>query len=145
MVSVKQKRLEGIIRKNISEIIQFGVKDPDVGFVTITDVQVSNDHSYAKVFVTFLGQNPRMQAGLRALNRAAGFIRSELSKRMTIRRVPELSFVIDETEMNGRHIDEIIARIHREEKKETEQFVKQRGNLLLFLLGRDLLDSLYRK
>ena len=102
MVSVKQKRLEGIIRKNISEIIQFGVKDPDVGFVT------------------FLGQNPRMQAGLRALNRAAGFIRSELSKRMTIRRVPELSFVIDETEMNGRHIDEIIARIHREEKKESE-------------------------
>lgn len=120
MVSVKQKRLEGIIRKNISEIIQFGVKDPDVGFVTITDVQVSNDHSYAKVFVTFLGQNPRMQAGLRALNRAAGFIRSELSKRMTIRRVPELSFVIDETEMNGRHIDEIIARIHREEKKSSE-------------------------
>ncbi len=119
MVSVKQKRLEGIIRKNISEIIQFGVKDPDVGFVTITDVQVSNDHSYAKVFVTFLGQNPRMQAGLRALNRAAGFIRSELSKRMTIRRVPELSFVIDETEMNGRHIDEIIARIHQEEKKES--------------------------
>ena len=120
MVSVKQKRLEGIIRKNISEIMQFGVKDPDVGFVTITDVQVSNDHSYAKVFVTFLGQNPRMQAGLSALNRAAGFIRSELSKRMTIRRVPELSFVIDETEMNGRHIDEIIARIHREEKKESE-------------------------
>ena len=145
MVSVKQKRLEGIIRKNISEIIQFGVKDPDVGFVTITDVQVSNDHSYAKVFVTFLGQNPRMQAGLRALNRAAGFIRSELSKRMTIRRVPELSFVIDETEMNGRHIDEIIARIHREEKKESEQFMKQKRTLLLFLLGKGKFHSLYRK
>ena len=145
MVSVKQKRLEGIIRKNISEIIQFGVKDPDVGFVTITDVQVSNDHSYAKVFVTFLGQNPRMQAGLRALNRAAGFIRSELSKRMTIRRVPELSFVIDETEMNGRHIDEIIARIHREENKESEQFMKQKRNLLLFLLGKGTFHSLYRK
>ena len=145
MVSVKQKRLEGIIRKNISEIIQFGVKDPDVGFVTITDVQVSNDHSYAKVYVTFLGQNPRMQAGLRALNRAAGFIRSELSKRMTIRRVPELSFVIDETEMNGRHIDEIIARIHREEQKESEQFMKQKRNLLLFLLGKDKFHTLYRK
>ena len=145
MVSVKQKRLEGIIRKNISEIIQFGVKDPDVGFVTITDVQVSNDHSYAKVYVTFLGQNPRMQAGLRALNRAAGFIRSELSKRMTIRRVPELSFVIDETEMNGRHIDEIIARIHREEKKESEQFMKQKRNLLLFLLGKGMFHCLYRK
>jgi len=123
MVSVKQKRLEGIIRKNISEIIQFGVKDPDVGFVTITDVQVSNDHSYAKVFVTFLGQNPRMQAGLRALNRAAGFIRSELSKRMTIRRVPELSFVIDETEKTIKtltsdvdvtlhHTNELLAKVN---------------------------------
>ena len=86
-----------------------------------------------------------MQAGLRALNRAAGFIRSELSKRMTIRRVPELSFVIDETEMNGRHIDEIIARIHREEQKESEQFMKQKRNLLLFLLGKGKFHSLYRK
>ena len=66
----KQKRLEGIIRKNISEIVQFGVKDPNVGFVTITDVQVSNDHSYAKVFCEFLGQDARAQAGLKALNRA---------------------------------------------------------------------------
>ena len=54
--SIKQKRLEGTIRKNISDIIQFGLKDPNVGFVTITDVQVSNDHSFAKVFVTFLGK-----------------------------------------------------------------------------------------
>ena len=116
----KQKRLEGIIRKNISEIVQFGVKDPSVGFVTITDVQVSNDHSYAKVFCEFLGQEARAQAGLKALNRAKGYIRTELSQRLDIRRCPELIFVIDETEMKARHIDDIIASLHENDKEESE-------------------------
>ncbi len=112
MASIKQKRLEGIIRKNISDIIQFSMKDPNVGFVTITDVTVSNDHSYAKVFVSFLGKEARAEAGLKALNRASGYIRSELAQRLSIRRTPELIFVIDETAERGKHIDEIIAKIH---------------------------------
>ena len=119
--SIKQKRLEGTIRKNISDIIQFGIKDPNVGFVTITDVQVSNDHSFAKVFVTFLGKDARAQAGLKALNRAKGFIRSELSQRLDIRRTPELIFVLDETEMKARHIDEIIHNLHIDEEPTQEE------------------------
>ena len=119
--SIKQKRLEDTIRKNISDIIQFGLKDPNVGFVTITDVQVSNDHSFAKVFVTFLGKDARAQAGLKALNRAKGFIRSELSQRLDIRRTPELIFVLDETEMKARHIDEIIHNLHVEDDETTQE------------------------
>lgn len=119
--SIKQKRLEGTIRKNISDIIQFGIKDPNVGFVTITDVQVSNDHSFAKVFVTFLGKDARAQAGLKALNRAKGFIRSELSQRLDIRRTPELIYVLDETEMKARHIDEIIHNLHIDEEPTQEE------------------------
>ena len=119
--SIKQKRLEGTIRKNISDIIQFGIKDPNVGFVTITDVQVSNDHSFAKVFVTFLGKDARAQAGLKALNRAKGFIRSELSQRLDIRRTPELIFVLDEMEMKARHIDEIIHNLHIDEEPTQEE------------------------
>ena len=127
MSSVKQKRLEGIIRKNISDIIQFEVKDSDIGFVTITDVQVSNDHSYAKVYVTFLGKDARAQAGLRALNRAKGFIRSALSQRLSIRRTPELIFVLDETEMKGRHIDELIASIHKDDPEEVMEETGEEG------------------
>ena len=119
--SIKQKLLEGTIRKNISDIIQFGIKDPNVGFVTITDVQVSNDHSFAKVFVTFLGKDARAQAGLKALNRAKGFIRSELSQRLDIRRTPELIYVLDETEMKARHIDEIIHNLHIDEEPTQEE------------------------
>ena len=126
MASIKQKRLEGIIRKDISDIIQFEVKDADVGFVTITDVEVSSDHSYAKGYCTFLGQNPRAQAGLKALNRAKGFIRSQLSQRLSIRRTPELTFVLDETEEHGRHIDEIIRQIHADDPvEEPEEFSEE--------------------
>ena len=120
MANIKQKRWEGIIRKNITEIIQFELKDPKVGFVTVTDVHVTNDHSYAKVYVTFLGQDERWQAGLRALNRASGFIRSELSHRLSIRRTPELSFLIDKTMERGRHIDELITEIHKNDPVEME-------------------------
>ena len=123
--SIKQKRLEGTIRKNISDIIQFGLKDPNVGFVTITDVHVSNDHSFAKVFVTFLGKDARAQAGLKALNRAKGFIRSELSQRLDIRRTPDLIFVLDETEMKARHIDEIIHNLHTEDELPEEETPEQ--------------------
>lgn len=123
--SIKQKRLEGTIRKNISDIIQFGLKDPNVGFVTITDVHVSNDHSFAKVFVTFLGKDARAQAGLKALNRAKGFIRSELSQRLDIRRTPDLIFVLDETEMKARHIDEIIHSLHTEDEMPEEETPEQ--------------------
>ena len=123
--SIKQKRLEGTIRKNISDIIQFGLKDPNVGFVTITDVHVSNDHSFAKVFVTFLDKDARAQAGLKALNRAKGFIRSELSQRLDIRRTPDLIFVLDETEMKARHIDEIIHNLNTEDEMPEEDTSEQ--------------------
>lgn len=114
MASIKQKRLEGIIRKNLSEIIQFEVKDPNIGFVTITDVKVTNDHSFATVYVTFIGATNRKEA-IASLERAKGFIRSELSQRLDIRRCPDLIFKIDTAEDNARHIDEIIEKIHKEE------------------------------
>ena len=73
----KNEKMNHICQRAISEIIQFELKDPKVGFVTITDVQVTNDNSYAKVFVSFLGRQERAEAGLKALNRSKGFIRRE--------------------------------------------------------------------
>ena len=68
MAKIKQERLNQTILKEITNIIQLKLKDPSVGFVTITDVVVSNDHSYADVYVSFLGKKERNEAGL-ALNR----------------------------------------------------------------------------
>lgn len=91
----KQERIASIIRKNIAEIIQFELRDPHLGFVSIPEVKVSKDFSYAKVYVSFINEKDAPK-GLEILNKAKGFIRSELASRMDTRRVPEISFVLDE-------------------------------------------------
>lgn len=112
--NVKQRRLEGIIRKDISEIVQFELKDPAAAMTTITDVKVSKDHSYATVYVTFFDDSHRA-AGLSALKRASGFIRSRLASQLDLRRCPEIQFKLDTSEEYGRHIDELIREIHAKE------------------------------
>ena len=89
-MTLKAEKIAGIIQKEISEIIQFSLKDPKIGFITITDVTVTNDLSIAKIYVSFLGQKPREEAGMKALDRSRGYLRSELAKRMTIRKVPDV-------------------------------------------------------
>lgn len=112
-MSTKSDKIAELIQRNISEIIQFDVKDPKIGFITITDCQVTNDLSYAKIFVSFLGQNARKEAGMRSLERSKGYIRSELSKKLSIRKVPELIFVLDDALERGNKIEKIIADINK--------------------------------
>lgn len=112
-MGLKQDRIESIIKKNITEIIQYELKDPSIGFCTITDVEVTNDYSYAKVFVSFLGKDTRQTAGLKALNRGKGFIKKGLSQKLTIRKTPEIIFVLDTSFEKARKIDAIITEINK--------------------------------
>lgn len=112
-MSTKSEKIAELIQRNISEIIQFDLKDPKIGFITVTDCQVTNDLSYAKLFVSFLGQNARKEAGMKALERSKGYIRSELSKKLSIRKVPELIFVLDDALERGNKIEKIIADINK--------------------------------
>ncbi len=111
----KKERLEEIIQREVATIVHTDLKDPKIGFVTITDVELSKDKSVATIYVTFLGSKNRNDAGLRALTQAKGFIRTALSKILTIRRVPELIFEIDEAIENGQKIEKIIASIKEEQ------------------------------
>ena len=115
-MTLKTEKIAGIIQKEVSEIIQFQLKDPKIGFITITDVVVSGDLSIAKVYVSFLGQKAREAAGMKALERSKGFIRSELAKRMTIRKVPSLVFLIDDSLEKGNKIENIIKELHKQYK-----------------------------
>lgn len=105
----KNDKMNAIVQKTISEIIQFELKNPKLGFVTITDVRVTNDNSIAKVYVSFLGKEERNQAGLKILNQSKGFIRSELAKRLSIRKTPELIFEIDRSLEQGNRIEKILS------------------------------------
>lgn len=119
-MSIKQERIAGIIRKEISELIQFQLKDPKIGFVTITDVNVTSDLSIAKIYVTFLGKEARNEAGLKALNRSKGFLRSELAKRLSIRKCPELIFLHDDALEKGNRIEKILYDINQERRSREE-------------------------
>ena len=92
----RQERIISIIGKNIRQIVQFEIKNPKIGFVTVSDVDVSNDFSYAKVYVTFMHNKYPKQA-LAELNKAKGFVRSSLASKLDIRKTPEVTFYLDET------------------------------------------------
>ncbi|MGL5540470.1 MAG: 30S ribosome-binding factor RbfA [Erysipelotrichaceae bacterium] len=112
-MSGKAERMGTIIQKEVSEIIQFELKDPKVGFVTVTDVRCTADLSIAKVYVSFLGKEERKEAGMKALQRSKGFIRSELAKRLTVRKTPDLVFLHDDALERGNKIENIIQEINK--------------------------------
>ena len=105
----KQERIASIIRKNITEIIQFEVKDPHLGFVSIPEVRVSKDFSYATVYVSFF-KDEDIEPALSALNKAKGFIRTELAHKLDTRRVPEIRFVLDEGYKREERISELLSK-----------------------------------
>ena len=112
-MSFKIDRISSNMVKEISYILMTEVKDPNVKFVTVTDVKVTTDLSYAKVYVTVLNEE-YIKETLKALNNAKGFIRNILKDRMDIRNIPELEFVYDESIEYGNKIEKIIDDIHKE-------------------------------
>lgn len=114
----RTQRIQSIIGKNISEIIQFELKNPRIGFCTVSEVKVSNDFSYAKVYVSFLGAKYPKQ-NLEELNKTKGYVRSSLAKKLDIRKTPEITFYLDESFSKVDRLDEIL-------KKEQEQIDKMK-------------------
>ena len=107
-MSLKQERLDMVLQREISNILQFDLKNPKLGFVTVTDVQCTKDLSIAKVYVSFLGKQERNDAGMRVLYHSKGYIRSELAKRLTIRKTPDLIFLQDKSLERGNRIESIL-------------------------------------
>ena len=113
-MSIKINRIESILLKEISYILANEVKDKDINFVTVTAVDVTNDLSYAKVYVTVL-EDEKRETTMSALNDASGFIRSQLFDRVDMRNVPELTFVYDESIAYGTKIENLIEEIKNKE------------------------------
>ena len=114
-MSIKIERLANVLSKEISNILLLEIKDKDIKFVTITHVDLSSDLSYAKVYCTVLDDDKK-DLILKDLNNAKGFIRSELIKRkIEMRKIPELTFIYDESIEYGNKIEKIIEEIHKED------------------------------
>lgn len=107
-MSVSKDRLVSNIKRHISEIIQYDLNDKDVGHVTVTDVEVTRDLSYATVFVTFFDERGVPTERVDILNRAKGFIRTQLSQRISTYKTPDIIFKYDKSLNRGERIDEIL-------------------------------------
>jgi len=108
MSNARSARIADQIQRSLAEVIRLELRDPRVGLVTLTGVELSRDQSHAKVFYTVMGSGPEVEAAGRGLANAAGFLRSELAHRLTTRKVPELHFEFDESVERGVRLSRII-------------------------------------
>ncbi len=118
-MSQRQERVADLLRREISEIIRLEVRDPRVGLVTISDLSVGRDLGHAKVRVSVLGEEEERTQAIEALNRAKGFIRSTLAKRVRLRTVPDLSFQLDRGAEHSQRINEILETLHDDDPSDS--------------------------
>ena len=121
MKTTYQYKVADLIQRVLSTVLQRETRDPRLSGVTITDVEVSQDLRTANIYFTHLGDESETEEVLRALERAAGFLRSELAHRTRLRRVPELHFKFDDSYIRGRHIDALLEQIARERAEREHQ------------------------
>ena len=113
--NMRLRRVADLIRAEISDMILKDLKDPRIGFTSITRVRVSADLRHARVYVSVLGDAAKVKSAMAGLKSASGYIRRELGSRVRLRNVPELKFFHDETIEYAAHMEEIFNKLHETE------------------------------
>ena len=114
MLTVRQVQVQNLMIEEISDMLHRDLKDPRLGFITVTAAEMTRDLRYAKVFVSIMGSEEERAQGLAALRRAAGFIRGEFTRRAHLRVAPEIDFRADEGIPRGARIFELLHGISTE-------------------------------
>lgn len=106
----RTQRVGDFLKRELSTKIQFEIRDPRVGMVSVTDVEVSRDMAHAKVFITVLGKETEEEAkeAIEVLNKAAGFLRSQMARMSNARTTPKLRFFFDSSVVRGQHLSNLI-------------------------------------
>jgi len=115
--SQRAHRVGDQIQRELAQLLRDEIKDPRVGRVTITAVEVSADLSHAKVFFSHLAGREQADATVQALQRAAGFLRSELAHRLSLYSVPQLTFAYDDSIESGMRLTQLIDEAVAEDRK----------------------------
>ena len=114
----RSARLQAALMEEISDIIHNEMKDPRIGFASLTEVELSPDYRQAKVFVSVLGDEGQKESTLAGLNSAVGFIRTEVGRRIRLRFTPEIIFKLDNSIERGSRIFELLQKVEKEGKGE---------------------------
>jgi ribosome-binding factor A len=108
----RSDKVQELLLQEISALIQRGLKDPRIGFATVTGVDLSNNLKHAKVYISVLGTKREQQDTITGLTNASGFIRGSLGKDLNLRYIPVLEFMLDETADHVAKINKIINELH---------------------------------
>ena len=108
----RSEKVQELLLQEISSLIQRGLKDPRIGFATVTAVHLSDNLKHAKVYISVLGTECEQQDTITGLANASGFIRGCLGKNLNLRYIPALEFVLDETAKRVAKINKIINELH---------------------------------
>jgi len=117
----RQEKLGELIAAELSELLRTRVKDPRVGFASITHVEVSGDLRHAKVFVSVMGSPEERDATMQGLKNATGFLRHELATRLVLRYMPEIVFKLDKSIEEGSCILDLIQNVEQEDRQRSEK------------------------
>ncbi|MCX7779318.1 MAG: 30S ribosome-binding factor RbfA [Negativicutes bacterium] len=117
MGQLRLEKIQEFIKQEVSKIILTELKDPRIGFVTVTQVEVTGDLRSAKIYVSLMGNDEQKAASWEGLQRAMGYIRTEIGKRIRLKFTPEISFHVDETLEYSARIQELLLKIKEEEGK----------------------------
>lgn len=124
MSGQRERKVAEFLKEEISQIIRREVKDPRIGFVSITDVEVSGDLRHAKVFVSVYGDDTEKEETMAGLEKATGFIRKLVGERITTYHTPEIIFRYDDSIEHGVYISNLIKEVREEEKEENTDNVE---------------------
>ena len=113
----RSDKVADLIQKEVSDLLITSVKDPRIGFVTVTRVAVSDDCRQAKVYFSVMGTAEEQQRAIQGLASATGFIRKELGRRVTLRYTPEILFQFDPSVEYAIHMEEVFHELEKERRK----------------------------
>jgi len=116
-MTTRQDRVAELLKEEVSIILQREFKDPRLGFVTVTDAEVTADLRHAKVFVSIMGDDEVRRKNLAVLKHAEAFVRQAFGKRVSMKTVPQISFRLDESADQGLRIMELLEHIKTDEKQ----------------------------
>ena len=115
-MSTRQNKIRELLKTEISDILHRELKDPRLGFITVTDVEITGDLQHARVFVSIMGSDAERAENLAVLNRAERFVRQSLGRRITMKFVPEVEFKLDSSVDHAMRMLELLEQIRHDEE-----------------------------
>ncbi len=128
-MTTRTNKVGDLIRDEVSRLILRDIRDPRIGFVTVTGASVTPDLKSARIFVSVLGDPAARDASLEALNNAAGFVRREIFRNLGLRHAPTVAFLLDESIERGARIEEVLREIHSDEVNEVNDTEDPEGEM----------------